>query len=407
MLRNGKKRLSRFFYKVWRGITCVRHRSFWPCVKKLNRRASIRNREQERWYSRGIGFTLTLTTQKTHRTSDTMSPNKEDLGVFEEKGFVVDDASQKKVSNLFKMDESEVDYGQPIKWFNIFALSSVHILAIYGLIVGITHIKLVTVLFNLGYGFLCIFGITSGVHRLWAHRSYKANVPLRVILMLCYACAGQNKIYTWVRDHRVHHKFSETPADPHNSKRGLFFSHMGWLMKKKHPLCLQQGKKIDMSDIENDEIVQFYDDNFEMMKGMFCFVIPTLIIRKYLGEPWWIAILSNLVRYIISLNGTWVVNSLAHVIGNHPYDVNIGPTDNVFAASLSFGEGWHNYHHTFPYDYRTSEFGLHKFNVPTMFIDFFAWIGWAYDRKSVSVDMALRQAKKKGDGSRFADQKAH
>jgi len=62
-----------------------------------------------------------------------------------------------------------------------------------------------------------------------------------------------------VRDHRVHHKFSETPADPHNAKRGLFFSHIGWLMKKKHPSCLENGRKLDMKDIDNDAIIQFHD----------------------------------------------------------------------------------------------------------------------------------------------------
>jgi len=66
-------------------------------------------------------------------------------------------------------------------------------------------------------------------------------------------------MHSWVRDHRVHHKFSETPADPHNVNRGLFFSHIGWLMKKKHPICLKQGKKIDMSDIDNDPVVRFFD----------------------------------------------------------------------------------------------------------------------------------------------------
>lgn len=68
-------------------------------------------------------------------------------------------------------------------------------------------------------GGLSGFGVTGGAHRFWTHRSYKATTPLRVILMLCFTLAGQNSIYEWVRDHRVHHKFSETDADPHNSNR--------------------------------------------------------------------------------------------------------------------------------------------------------------------------------------------
>lgn len=68
-------------------------------------------------------------------------------------------------------------------------------------------------------GGLSGFGVTGGAHRFWTHRAYKATTPMRVILMLCFTLAGQNSIYEWVRDHRVHHKFSETDADPHNSNR--------------------------------------------------------------------------------------------------------------------------------------------------------------------------------------------
>lgn len=69
--------------------------------------------------------------------------------------------------------------------------------------------------------------------------------------------AAQNSIYEWVRDHRVHHKYSETDADPHNSKRGFFFSHMGWLMMKKHPDVIKKGSTLDMTDVMNDPIVRF------------------------------------------------------------------------------------------------------------------------------------------------------
>lgn len=78
-------------------------------------------------------------------------------------------------------------------------------------------------------------GITAGVHRLWAHRSYNATLPYRFLLMIFNSIANQGPIYHWARDHRVHHKYSETDADPHNATRGFFFAHMGWLLVKKHP----------------------------------------------------------------------------------------------------------------------------------------------------------------------------
>lgn len=102
------------------------------------------------------------------------------------------------------------------------------------------------------------FGVTGGAHRLWSHRSYKAKTPLRIILMMCFSSSGQNTLYDWVRDHRVHHKFSETDADPHNSNRGFFFAHVGWLMMHKHPDVIRKGNMLDMSDILDDPVVQFH-----------------------------------------------------------------------------------------------------------------------------------------------------
>lgn len=68
-------------------------------------------------------------------------------------------------------------------------------------------------------------------------------------------------------------------------------------------------------------------------------------------------------------------------------------------AALAFGEGWHNYHHVFPWDYKTAELGNYRLNLTTAFIDFFAKIGWAYDLKSVSVDIIEKRVKRTGDGT--------
>ena len=73
-------------------------------------------------------------------------------------------------------------------------------------------------------GYIAGLGVTAGAHRLWSHRSYKAKLPLRIFLMIAQTMAGQNCLYVWCREHRVHHKFAETDADPHSTKRGFFFA---------------------------------------------------------------------------------------------------------------------------------------------------------------------------------------
>lgn len=67
----------------------------------------------------------------------------------------------------------------------------------------------------------------------------------------------QNDIYEWARDHRVHHKYSETDADPHNATRGFFFAHIGWLLVRKHPDVIEKGKKLELSDLKADKVVMF------------------------------------------------------------------------------------------------------------------------------------------------------
>lgn len=72
--------------------------------------------------------------------------------------------------------------------------------------------------------------------------------------------------------------------------------------------------------------------------------------------------------------------------------------ESLGVSIAALGEGWHNYHHVFPWDYKTGELG-NRWNPSTHFINFFAKIGWAYDLKSVSADMVVRRAKKTGDGT--------
>lgn len=98
----------------------------------------------------------------------------------------------------------------------------------------------------------------------------------------------------------------------------------------------------------------------------------------------------------MNLNATFLVNSAAHKYGYKPYDNTILPAENESVSFFTFGEGFHNYHHVFPWDYRAAELGNHYLNFTTMFINFFAKIGWAYDLKTVSEDMIKARVSRTG-----------
>ncbi|KFO37897.1 Stearoyl-CoA desaturase 5 [Fukomys damarensis] len=165
---------------------------------------------------------------------------------------------------------------------------------------------------------------------------------------------------------------------------------------------------------------------------LMCFLVPTLVPWYIWGESLWNSyFLAAILRYAVALNGTWLVNSVAHMYGNRPYDRHISPRQNplvtlgaierewngadvdescdcfdltceVENSNTYFiglqGEGFHNYHHTFPFDYSASEFGL-NFNPTTWFIDFMCLLGLATDRKRATKPMIEARKAKTGDGS--------
>ncbi|XP_016144408.1 acyl-CoA desaturase [Sinocyclocheilus grahami] len=285
-----------------------------------------------------------------------------------------------------------------IVWRNVFLMSFLHVGALYGLFLFPSAGVLTWIWF-----FACLLfsalGITAGAHRLWSHRSYKASLPLRIFLAFANSMAFQNDIYEWSRDHRVHHKYSETDADPHNAVRGFFFSHIGWLLVRKHPDVIEKGRKLELSDLKADKVVMFQRRFYKSSVLLMCFSVPTLVPWLVWGESLWVAyFVPALLRYAVVLNATWLVNSAAHMWGNRPYDGSINPRENRFVAFSAIGEGFHNYHHTFPFDYATSEFGC-KLNLTTCFIDFMCFLGLAREPKLVSREAVLARAQRTGDGS--------
>ena len=84
--------------------------------------------------------------------------------------------------------------------------------------------------------------------------------------------------------------------------------------------------------------------------------------------------------------------------GNKPYDRHINPAENFFVTFGAVGEGFHNYHHTFPSDYSTSEYGW-RLNLTTLFIDTLAALGQTYDRKKMAPEAVFRRKDRTGDGT--------
>ncbi|XP_073818164.1 acyl-CoA Delta-9 desaturase-like [Musca autumnalis] len=319
-------------------------------------------------------------------------------GILHEKDAdTTDGGLSKDIQQLKQADNRKLQ----IVWLNVILLSIVTVFSIYGLYLILTlSVKWQSLLFASVMSVVSGLGITAGAHRLWSHRSYKAKLPLQILLMIFNSTTYENSIYVWCRDHRVHHKFSETDADPHNAMRGFFFSHMGWLMAKKHPDVLKKGKTVDVSDLENNRVVMFQHRHYYTLMFTFTFVLPTLVPILCWNESFKNALfVCAILRWYFVLNSTWCINSVCHLFGNKPYDKSFNPGENDLISGITLGESFHNYHHVFPWDYKAAELGGSRKNISAAFIELMAKIGWAYDMKTVSPEIIKRRVLRTGDGN--------
>lgn len=273
-------------------------------------------------------------------------------------------------------------------WFNIFYLGFMHLGALYGILVACTSASSTTLAIGLVVYHIAALGITGGAHRLWAHRSYSAHWTVELFLMLCNCMANEGSIFKWSRDHRVHHKHVDTEKDPHNAERGFWYSHMGWLLVRKDPAVVAAGKEVHMEDLLQNRIVMFQHRYYPLLGLGMCFLLPAVVTHLIAGQFWegfWIA---GVLRYCCTLHSTWLVNSLAHLWGTRPYLPNILPVDNLLVSIFALGEGWHNYHHAYPYDYSANEYGWWQWNPTTLFLDICAALGLVWDRRRGRVRRA-------------------
>lgn len=130
----------------------------------------------------------------------------------------------------------------------------------------------------------------------------------------------QKSVINWVREHRCHHKFSDTNADPHNSRRGFFFSHMGWLLCKKHPEVIKFGKTIDFSDVKSDPMLKWQQKNYVTLVILSNFLLPILLSVYFFGENYSTALFVTEARILIFYHVTFCVNSVSHLWGFKPFE---------------------------------------------------------------------------------------
>ena len=246
-------------------------------------------------------------------------------------------------------------------------------------------------------------GKTVGYHRYFAHKAFKAKQAVRVILAILGSMAGQGPIIASVSVHRCHHQYTDLPGDPHSPHlhgesilgrlKGLWHSHIGWLLNSELPNSLIYAK-----DLLSDSLLRQVNRLYVM------WIFVGLIIPAILGGvftwTWEGAfqgfIWGGLARLFINVNSGYAINSIGHVYGRHLLNTNDQSKNNIWLAIPTLGEAWHNNHHAFP---NSAKFGLKWWQVDLGYwvIRALEIVGLAWDVKAPTVEMI--EAKNVAEGA--------
>lgn len=192
--------------------------------------------------------------------------------------------------------------------------------------------------------------ITLGYHRLLSHLSFKAKLPVKLFVLLFGAAAFENSALDWCSDHRNHHKHVDGDDDPYDISKGFWFAHIGWLLFKLKP----EPPMDNVGDLQKDHWIMWQHHRITILSVLMGFVLPTLIAWCYGG--WQAALggflIAGVARIVAVQQSTFCINSLCHTVGDRPYSSKCSARDSWIAALVTFGEGYHNFHHEFQHDYR-------------------------------------------------------
>lgn len=243
--------------------------------------------------------------------------------------------------------------------------------------------------FSLFFFFFIATGlsITLGYHRLFSHLTFQAALPVRVFTLLFGAAAFESSALTWCADHRRHHKHVDEEEDPYAITKGFFYAHIGWLIFRQQP----ETPLTWVRDLQKDKLAVWQHRYYVPIAIFMGFALPSLI--GFIGGGAIGALggflLAGAARIVLVHHTTFCINSLCHWIGSRPYSGKCSARDSFLMALVTFGEGYHNYHHEFQHDYRNGvkpwQFDPTKWTIWTL-----AKLGLVKNLRTVPEEKILR-----------------
>ncbi len=274
-------------------------------------------------------------------------------------------------------------------WVNILFLSLSPLIAGLGLWYWIKAglFNWATVVLALIFTTIIQVSITAGYHRLFSHRCFQAAWPVRLFFLIFGAAAFEGSALMWSLDHRDHHNYiDDRDKDPYAITKGFLWAHIGWLLFE--PL----GDRRNLSkagDLLDDPLV-VWQNKWWTLVGIFAgYILPALIALAW-HDFWGGLLLAGFLRAVINHHSTFLINSLSHCFGKQTYSDKHSARDNLFTAFLTFGEGYHNYHHEFSSDYRNGP-RFFDWDPTKWIIKGLSYLGLTSNLKTIREEIIIRK----------------
>lgn len=244
--------------------------------------------------------------------------------------------------------EQVIQSKREIQWENVLFFGVTALFALVGtpLYIYFNGIALSEILLFAFFASATGLAITVGYHRLYAHATFKAHPIVHFFVLFFGAAAFEQSAIRWSAQHRSHHQFVDTDQDPYSIKKGFWYAHIGWLLFWRHETSFNNVK-----DLERDKLVS-HQHNHMIAWGLVAGILLPLAIGALTGHLLGAFLISICCRFTLVHHSTFSINSVCHMFGKATYDIYSSAKDHWFVAFLTNGEGYHNFHHRFPTDYR-------------------------------------------------------
>ena len=258
-----------------------------------------------------------------------------------------------------------------IQYHAIAFLGALHALALASLpYIWLHGVGLSEACFHIAGYFLGGLGITVLYHRAWAHNAVRLSRPVEYFFAVISTLVPQTAARSWVSSHIQHHQHTDSDLDPYNIGRGFWWAHFEWIILSPTPPVLLPAR------LDSHPVMLWQERYYWPISALMNIIIP-VGISLACGAPWWGGLLLSSLRLVLASHVVYSVNSVCHYWGTRPYSTEHSARD-VWWFPFALGEQYHNYHHTFPRDYRHG-IGALDFDPTKWVIAGLARLGLAHD----------------------------